>query len=77
LIQWKQWADGCSLYIAGSTDPGPGGKGRLITALWRDGEWHNVTESIVPEHLQPNEMEFIAIWSEMPKPDLKLLKDQK
>lgn len=45
----------------------------MVIASYEGGEWVN-NPATVPEDLVPSDMEMIAIWSEIPEPDKKLLK---
>jgi len=78
-LAWNQWLDDRTnmLYAFGgtNTEGAP-----LMVALWEgeeDGAWLNQTPYLVPDERQPNEMEQIAMWSEIPDLDLALLEKQR
>jgi hypothetical protein len=76
-VHWEQWVDKDMLCIVGTTNAKEVLKGRIVIAVYRDGQWEDVTQACSPESTRPVDMEIIAMWSEMPAPNLKLLEGLK
>lgn len=81
-VTWQQWSDGEDLFIVGHHHGRhvpvlgiPTAEGPVICARHRNGEWEDITNSVVTPRNQPNEMEYIAMWAMMPEPDEQIRTD--
>lgn len=74
-VKWEQWADDDGkLYIVGTT-LSEEGVSRGVVAVYHDGQWEDISRVVLPESVAAVEMAVIAMWTEMPPPDLSLRKD--
>jgi len=76
LARWEQWVDETNLFACISNGScSESIDGSMMVAHWQHDQWVDVTTALVPEPRLPNEMEHIAMWTELPEPDPALLKE--
>lgn len=72
-VKWEQWVnpqDG-NLCIVGSVE-----NGSTTVAGWlKNGEWVDITNTVLPDANKSCEMVNIFMWAEAPEPDLSLLEE--